>query len=78
MAYMATTGRSMISSTKPFPPPSEMTFIFLLSTMSVFSGIQFRMNQAFIVLSDLVIHCIHLGFAAILPKDALIHFESDH
>ena len=46
--------------------------------MLVFSGIRFRMNQAFVVLSDSVIHCIHLGFVTIPPKDTLIHFESEH
>ena len=88
VVYMATTGRSMVSSTKTLPTSIcndrksffcfTFSFIFLLSQMSVFSGIQFRMNQAFTVLSDSVIHCICLGFVTIPPKDTLIHFESEH
>ena len=46
--------------------------------MSVFSGIRLRTNQAFVVLSDSVIHCVRLRFAVIPRIDALIHFESDH
>ena len=88
MVYLATTGRSMVSSTKTLPTSIcndrksffcfTFSFIFLLFQMLVFSGIRFRTNQAFTVLFNSVIHCIHLGLVAIPPKDVLIHFEPEH
>ena len=88
VVYLATTGRSMVSSTKTLPTSicndrkSTSVFIFFFTFSSlhilILSGFRFRTNQVLLYLSNPIIHCIRVKFIAILPKDVLIHFESEH
>ena len=88
VVYLATTGRSTVSSTKTLPTSIcndrksisifiLFFFVFSLFQIPILSGLRFRTNQTLSFPSDSIIHCSCVRFIAFLPKVVLIQFESN-